>query len=98
MDAAVFMGSELYAAGFRLAGLDAHAPEPSSAAALFEKLLAQHPALLLVGESCVTAVGPARIRSAVSQAAPPVLVIADQPGQPSLEELAAEVRAELGVA
>ena len=98
MDTAVFMGSELYAAGFRLAGAEAHAPDHAAAAALFESLLAQHPPLLLLGESCVAAIGASRVYAAVSRADPPVAVVPDRPGQSFPEDLAAEVRSELGIA
>ena len=98
MSAPVFLGSELFAAAYRLAGARAYAPEPAAAPALFDTLVAAHPPLVLLGESCIAHVGVARVYAAVSTADPPVLVITDRPGPSAADVLAADILAELGIA
>lgn len=98
MNPPTFMGSELFVAAFRLAGVSAYAAGPEGAGALFDRLAAERPPLLLVGESCVSQVGEAKLRAAIIRAEPPLLLVADLPGRAAPENLAAMIREELGVA
>ncbi len=93
----VFMGDEIAAAGYRLAGLHAYSCDPASVPALFDKLLAENPPLFLIGESCVAHIGEFRVNAAVSHAQPPVLVVADIFGWTTGDKLPDSIRSVLGV-
>jgi vacuolar-type H+-ATPase subunit F/Vma7 len=97
MPQAVFIGDEIAAAGYRLAGVRIYACDPSAVRALFDRLLMEHPPLLLIGESCVDLIGASRVHTAVTQAQPPVLVVADIYGQSGRDDIPESIRAVLGV-
>lgn len=97
MQPPVFIGNELAAAGYRLAGVRIADGAVESERTLFEKFLALQPPLLLVGESCIPAIGEARVFAAIAEANPPVLVVADRPGTRFHDTLPESIRQELGV-
>jgi len=93
----VFIGNELTAAAFRLAGLEAIGCDPDAARMRFEEHIAGETRLLLVGQSCVAAIGAERLSAAAARADPAVLVVADVPGEGLQDELPDSIRRELGV-
>jgi len=93
----VFIGNEVAAAAYRLAGLEAIGCGADAARALFDKFLASQPRLLLIGQSCVAAIGAERLAVAAARAAPAVLVVSDTPGEAFHDNLPDTIRRELGV-
>ena len=95
MPAPIFLGDELAAAGYRLAGALVRTPLPAEAAAALAQACAQAP-LVLVSASVAARVGAAALQRALAAAAPLVLVVPDVHGGVPLPDLAARLRAELG--
>jgi vacuolar-type H+-ATPase subunit F/Vma7 len=98
MQPPVFIGNELAAAGYRLAGVQVADAAVESARVLFDRFLALRPPLLLIGESCIPAIGEAKLLAAIAEANPPVLIVADRPGRSFHDTLPESIRQELGVA
>ena len=73
MHAAIFVGDEVNAAGFRLAGMAIRVPEPGAEAAALAQAVAAAP-LVLVSE-CVAARLPAPMLEAALRAPQPLTVV-----------------------
>lgn len=97
MTACAFMGDEVSATGFRLAGIDVHVPAPGNAAGLLRRLLAESQLVLLTAETAAL-VPEELLRRAQTKAAPPVLVIPDVRGRVEPPDLASLLRCQLGMA
>jgi vacuolar-type H+-ATPase subunit F/Vma7 len=109
-----FIGDEVSALGFRLAGVDAHTPGPGEGPALFARLRCEAALILLtqealawVGEGALQAALAAREgghignAGAVSDARacrPLVLVIPDVRGRQQPPDIGASIRRQLGMA
>lgn len=93
----VFVGDELTAAGWRLAGLETRVPASGEAADCVDRVLRAGPALLLLGASVARALAPDALDELLRSIAPPVLVVGEAaaPGMPF--DFAGRVRRELGV-
>jgi vacuolar-type H+-ATPase subunit F/Vma7 len=92
-----FIGDEVTAAGFRLAGLAVHCPDPGQAPALFERLLGET-ALLLLTQEALGWVGEAAVRAAILAGRPQVLVIPDVRGRSKPPDVGEAIRRQLGMA
>ena len=95
MPAPIFLGDELAAAGYRLAGAQVHTPRPGEAAAALASARSQSPLVLLTA-SVAAQVGAAALQRALAAPTPLVLVVPDVHGDVPLPDLAARLRAELG--
>ena len=92
-----FIGDEVSAAGFRLAGFAAHYPAPTQATALFQRLRAEA-ALILITQEARGWVGEVPVREAVLAGRPLVLVIPDVRGRISPPDIGEAIRCQLGMA
>ena len=91
-----YLGDAATAAGFRLAGLEAHAPEADHLLPTFHDLL-ERTDVLLLGVEAARGLPPAEVNAAVSSGRPLVVVIPDVHGASPMRDLRARLRRELGV-
>jgi vacuolar-type H+-ATPase subunit F/Vma7 len=94
--ASVFLGDELSAAGYRLAGVDARVPAPGEEAACLETAL-KEARLVLLSARCARAIAPAVLEPALALCAPLVVVVPDWDGTRLSIEPADKVRRILGL-
>jgi vacuolar-type H+-ATPase subunit F/Vma7 len=92
----VFLGDELSAAGYRLAGVDTRVPPPGEEAAFLETAL-KEARLVLIGLGCARAIAPAVLEPALALRLPLVMVVPDWDGTRLAEEPAIKVRRVLGL-
>lgn len=92
----IFLGDELSAAGYRLAGVDARVPSPGDEAACFEKAL-KEARIVLVGSRCAKAIAPAALEAALALLSPLVIVVPHWDGTQLATEPANKVRRVLGL-
>jgi vacuolar-type H+-ATPase subunit F/Vma7 len=97
MSLCVLIGDEVTAAGFRLAGVDVHVPEPASAPELFRRLAREARILLVTAEAAEWLSGE-ELRRAVAAEDPLVLVIPDVRGRVQPPDLTRDLRRQLGMA
>ena len=95
MPAPIYLGDELGAAGYRLAGASVRTPAPHEAAAALADACRQGP-LVLVSAGVAAQIAPATLQRALAAAAPLVLVVPDMQADTPLPDLAARLRAQLG--
>jgi len=91
----LFLGGEIEAAGFRLAGISTRVPRPGDEAATFERAHREG-VVLLVSSACARAIPPAALEAALAAPAPLVLVLPELGGAARIGP-AAKVRRLLGV-
>jgi vacuolar-type H+-ATPase subunit F/Vma7 len=96
MAAVVYLGDEVSAAGYRLAGALVRTPRAGEAAAALAWARSQAP-LVLVSAAIAAGIGDATLRPALSALAPLVLVVPDLHGAVPLPDLAARLRGQLGI-
>lgn len=97
MTAVVFVGDATSAAGFRLAGVRAIVPPAGGERAALQSARAAAP-LVLVAASVAARVPPAELSAALVALTPIVAVIPDLAGGATPPDLAARLRAQLGLA
>jgi vacuolar-type H+-ATPase subunit F/Vma7 len=96
MTSPVYLGDEVSAAGYRLAGALVHTPRAGEEGAALAWARAQAP-LVLLSAPVAAAVPEPVLRAAVSATAPLVLIVPDLQGRVPLPDLAARLRAQLGL-
>ena len=97
MAVCAFIGDEVSAAGFRLAGVDVHVPAPERIADLFRRLTGESQLVLITAE--VAAWLPEDLLDRTLMAARPlVLVVPDVRDRVSAPDLSPLLRRELGMA
>jgi vacuolar-type H+-ATPase subunit F/Vma7 len=96
MAAIVVIGDEPTCAGFRLAGVDAHAPAPAELAAAFERALAGA-RLVVLTRDCAAALAPETLRAAMAREAPLVVVMPALADPRPDAGFATRIRAVLGI-
>ena len=88
---------EVTAAGFRLAGVEAHVAFPREAGALFRRLRDEAELLIVTAE--VAAAVPAELlQQTADRGRPLLLVVPDAAGRRQPEDLASKLRQQLGMA
>ena len=92
----IFIGDEVTAAGYRLAGVRVRAPGPGDETAALAAARAEAP-LVLITAACAARVDAAALRDAVCALAPLVVVVADAQGDVAPPDLAARLRGQLGL-
>jgi vacuolar-type H+-ATPase subunit F/Vma7 len=97
MTAVVFVGDATSAAGFRLAGVRAIVPPTGGERAALRTARKAAP-LVLVSASVAARVPPAELSAALAALAPIVAVVPDLTGAAAPPDLAARVKAQLGLA
>jgi len=96
MTAAVYLGDEVSAAGWRLAGAAVRTPGPGEEASALAWARAQAP-LVLLSAAVAAGIGEPTLRAALSALQPLLLVMPDLHGAVPLPDLAARLRAQLGL-
>ena len=92
----IFLGDELSAAGYRLAGVDTRVPSPGDEAACLERAL-KEAGIVLVGSRCAQAIPPAALEAALALLSPLVMVVPEWDGTQFATEPANKVRRVLGL-
>lgn len=92
----VFLGDELSAAGFRLAGALIRTPEPEEVVSAFEWARQQAP-LVLITAALAEHIPSAQLAAALAGLSPLVLIVPDINGQSAPEDLAAAVHRAFGM-
>ena len=96
MRAPVFIGDEVSAAGYRLAGADTPTVAYEQATAALAQARRSAPLVLLTA-SMAAAVDAVALRQALAATSPLVLVVRDLDGRTAPPDLAARLRAQLGM-
>jgi vacuolar-type H+-ATPase subunit F/Vma7 len=97
MSFCAFIGDEVSAAGFRLAGVDVHVPAPEHAPSLFRRLLRESQLILVTAEVAGWLPKDLLHRASIADC-PSVLVVPDVRGGFAAPDLAASLRRQLGMA
>lgn len=98
MDAPVYIGEELSATGYRLAGADTFvATGAAEVEALVEDALARSP-LVLLGAAAAAALPPARLHALLRGIRPRVVVVPDIGDPTPPPDLSSWLRGQLGMA
>jgi vacuolar-type H+-ATPase subunit F/Vma7 len=92
----IFLGDEVTAAGYRLAGARVRVPAEGEAAAAFDEARAMSP-LVLVSAAVAAMLDAAQLRAAMMALQPLVLIVPDAQGEVPLPDLAARLRGQLGM-
>jgi len=93
----VFIGDEVTAAAYRLAGLDVRVAAPAEVAALWTSALREAPPLILITAECAAALSATEFEAALARFDPPVAIVSDVGGRAPLPDFMAQVRASLGI-
>ncbi len=96
MSAPVFIGDEVTAAGFRLAGAHVIVPEADAVPEALEHARAQAE-LVLITPACARALPPAVLRSALRAVHPMTVIVPDVREQVAVPDLEARMRRVLGL-
>jgi len=96
MAAPIYLGDEVSAAGYRLAGVRVRVPESGTEAEALGRARAEAP-LVLVSASVAARIAEDDMRRAMTALAPLVLVVPDLLGETPLPDLAARLRRQLGL-
>jgi len=96
MSAPVYLGDEVSAAGFRLAGALVRTPIAGDETAALAWARSQAP-LVLLSAAVAAGIGEALLRAALSAMTPLVLIVPDLQGEVPLPDLAARLRGQLGL-
>jgi vacuolar-type H+-ATPase subunit F/Vma7 len=93
----VFIGDEVTAAGYRLAGLDTRVVAVAGAPQAFAQALREAPPLLLITAECAAALPADALDAALARLEPPVAIVPDAANRAQPPDLLARVRAGLGI-
>lgn len=96
MDQPVFIGDEVSASGYRLAGIQTHVPDTTTLLADVEAWCAQAPLVLLSAEYA-DRLPAEQLQSLLVRTSGPVVVVPDVRNQHPLADLATYMRKQLGV-
>ena len=96
MVAPVFIGDEVTAAGFRLAGVRIRTPQEDELARVLDWANTNTSLIFITAEYAAT-LSQERQNSLLSQQQPPVVVIPDIRSNIPMQDLATQLRAQLGV-
>ena len=96
MTTPLFIGDEVTAAAYRLAGLRTRVPDKGTVAEIFEAAL-DDAALVLITANCAAELPTGRIAGAMRLAEPLVLIVPDAANQVAPPDLGREVDHVLGI-
>jgi len=96
MSAPIYLGNDVSATGYRLAGARVRTPAAGDARAALTQALVDAP-LVLVSAALATDIGEAALLPALAATEPLVLVVADANGSAAPPDVAARIRAQLGL-
>jgi vacuolar-type H+-ATPase subunit F/Vma7 len=97
MTLCAFVGDELTAAGFRLAGAETFSPAAAEVPTLFRSLLDGYDLLILTAEAAAE-VPPEQLHRSAARGRPLLLVVPDARGRQRPPDLVALLRGQLGMA
>ncbi len=97
MAALVFIGDEVAAAGWRLAGVDARATAPGAEGAQLAKAL-EEAQLVLVSAEAAARIPEAELRAALRRLTPVTVVVPDLRETVPYPDVAARIKRQLGIA
>jgi len=92
-----FIGDEISAAGFRLAGVEVHVPDPADAPGLFQRLSGEAKLIVLTAEAAAW-IPETALRRAWAADRPLVLIVSDVRGRSHPPDVGASLRRQLGMA
>jgi len=92
----IYLGDEVTAAGYRLAGVQVRVPAPGEAGAAFDEARAQAP-LVLVSAAVAARIDATQLRVALMALQPLILIVPDARGEVPRPDLAARLRGQLGM-
>jgi vacuolar-type H+-ATPase subunit F/Vma7 len=96
MTAPVYLGDEVSAAGYRLAGALVRSPAAGEESAALAWACARSP-LVLLSAAVAAGIGEGVLRAAQAALAPLLLIVPDLQGEAPLPDLAARLRGQLGL-
>ena len=96
MTSPVYLGDEVSAAGYRLAGAIVRSPAAGEELASLAWARASAP-LVLLSAAVAAGIAEAPLRAALSAPKPLVLIVPDLQGEVALPDLAARLRGQLGL-
>ena len=96
MTAPVFIGDEVSACGFRLAGMHVHVPQDDELVATLEWACAEAP-LVLISANIAQQLPVAELDNYLARVFPPVVIVPDARSQAKLPDIAYKLRQQLGV-
>lgn len=96
MTAPVYLGDEVSAAGFRLAGLDARVPAPGTESAALAEALASAE-VVLVSAAVAARLPATALRTALCAASPLTVIVPDLRHGTAFADNAARLRRQLGI-
>ena len=96
MGAPVFLGDEVAAAGWRLAGVDARVPRAGAEGAVLAAALAQAP-LVIVSAGIAARMPEPALRAALRGLAPLTVIVPDLRGTAPYPDIAARMKHQLGI-
>ena len=92
----IYLGDEVSAAGYRLAGAEVRVAAPGDSDAAFAAACAQAP-LVLVSAAVAAHLEAGQLRTALAALQPLVLIVPDAQGEVARPDLAARLRGQLGM-
>ena len=92
----IYLGDEVTAAGYRLAGVEVRVPAPGEADAAFAEARTLAP-LVLVSAAVAARIDAAQLRGALMALQPLILIVPDARGEVPRPDLAARLRGQLGM-
>ena len=96
MALAIYLGDEVSASGYRLAGVVVRVPDAGGESAAFEKARSEA-SLVLVSTATAARIPVGRLAVAARALAPLVVLVPDLTGATPLPDVASRLRAELGL-
>ena len=96
MSAPVYIGDEVSAAGYRLAGARVAVPEPGGESAALADARAEAP-LVLVSAAVAARIAERELRAALAALAPLTLIVPDLRGEVAVPDVASRLRHQLGL-
>ena len=96
MPAPVYIGDEVSAAGYRLAGARVEVPEPGGESAALERARVEAP-LVLVSTAVAARIAEREMLVALAALAPLTLIVPDLRGEATVRDVAARLRRQLGL-
>lgn len=94
----VFIGDEVTAAGYRLAGIEVRVPgAPGEMARELARAREAGAAVILLGADLAQHVPEASLHRAIAAAAPPVVIVPDAAGRGTVPDLASRIRSRIGL-
>lgn len=96
MPAPIYIGDEVSAAGYRLAGAQVRVPERGEEAAALASARADAP-LVLVSAAIAAHIAESELRTALAALSPLTLIVPDLRGEAQVPDVAARLRHQLGL-